>query len=58
METDNFMEISCVSYNIKKLLGYNKHSVKGQNVSIFVPNFFADFHQTAIQDKIAHHNSN
>lgn len=44
MSTDNSMEVSYVSYNIKKLLGYNKNSVKGQNISIFVPDFFVNYH--------------
>lgn len=36
-DADNFLEVIGLSYNVKKLLGYDKNSVKGQNISIFMP---------------------
>ena len=58
MDTCNFMGGSCVSYNIKKLLAYNKHDVKGRNVSLFLPDFLVEYHQTVIEEKVTNHNSN
>lgn len=37
-----------VSFNIKKLLGYERHMVKNSNISIFLPSFFGESHQKQI----------
>lgn len=52
IDTENFMEIIGVGYNVKKLLGYDKNEIRGKNVSIFVPEFYRKIHETFISNKI------
>lgn len=44
MEENNRMIIENVSFNIKKLLGYDRCNVKYNHASLFMPSFFVEMH--------------